>query len=100
MKEAEAHRLYHESVVKPVNVAVAITYTVIYKGCSVRPLHCQMCSMTHVNLNTVISSNSVTAFNIEFEFNLDTKVFFSFFFKKMYKHWYPYLTAGGKSKAI
>lgn len=30
MKEAEAHRLYHESVVKSVNVAVAITYTVIY----------------------------------------------------------------------
>lgn len=30
MKEAEAHRLYHESVVKSVNVAVAITYTVSY----------------------------------------------------------------------
>lgn len=54
--------------------------------------------MTHVNLNTVISSNSVTAFNIEFEFNLDTKVFFSFFFKKCISTGIPTSLQGERAK--
>lgn len=54
--------------------------------------------MTHVNLNTVISSNSVTAFNIEFEFNLDTKVFFSFFFKKYISTGIPTSLQGERAK--
>lgn len=54
--------------------------------------------MTNVNLNTVISSNSVTAFNIEFEFNLDTKVFFSFFLKKCISTSIPTSLQGERAK--